>query len=451
MITVYWPAEDNTYQLVTPGPAYKSPTTRFQPMLPPEEPPTKAERYFISRQPNIFPSNQDSNWGTLRKAWTDQVQDLIDQQSLIWKERFVLRADTFLDDWEFEAGIPEHPSGLTIDQRRAKILNRIRTGPFTEERLIYIIEPYIGSTFGTSVELGPGGVSLSGGIPLYADASGDPKQYYRIYHDIQNFAYQVWIASGLTPDIAGMTRDLARITPAGIALTVDNSHANIIDYAKVILNSQPVGYWRMGSLADSGLYGHALTDPGGTQTPATMASPGLLASQVAASNGAYDFDGVNDFLSYSSFPDVFTYDLTVEAVIRVDALPSGSSGIVWSSSGGATYMGLDTSGNYVFSVFAGGTQQILNTTIKPTVGSKYTMALRFDGSHMEGLVDGAVIASAVKTGALLASDLAAGYVGRWSGGGNFFNGVIDELAVFNQKISDSVLLTHKKARDNVLL
>jgi hypothetical protein len=424
--------------------------TRWQPILPEEQPPTKAERYFISQTPRIFPANQDSNWGQHRKVFTDAVQLLIDQQSLIWKERFVFRADTFLDEWEFQAGIPENPPGLSVGQRRLKILNRLRSGPFTDQRRIEIIEPYILATFGVSVELGPGGVSLTGGIPLMADAGGDPRQYYRIYEDVRNFGYTVWIASALTPDIVGMLRDLKRITPAGIAanMTVDNSHAQILDYMRTVRNDQPAGWWRLTAADGADSSGNSL---GGTWngSPATVASPGLLHGSVGSVDGAVTLDGVNDYMIVASDPRLHPNRLSLEIWYKPNALPgTGAQHIILAESAN-DFIGIDgSSGKFIAAASVGGTRSTVPGPLA-VVGTTYHLATRFTGSEIQLIVN-SVVYSAPAGGVRDIGNTSI-YVGRAQGGGSFAQGVVDEPAVYQENLTDAQISSHWKTGHNVLL
>jgi hypothetical protein len=424
--------------------------TRWQPILPEEQPPTKAERYFISQTPRIFPANQDSNWGQHRKIFTDAVQLLIDQQSLIWKERFVARADTFLDEWEFQAGIPENPPGLSVGQRRLKILNRLRSGPFTDQRRIEIIEPYILATFGVSVELGPGGVSLTGGIPLMADAGGDPRQYYRVYEDVRNFAYEVWIASGLTPDVAGMLRDLKRITPAGITATIDNSHADVLDYARLVKNYQPVYYARDNSATDFSGYGLTATT---VTSVGAVASPGLLSANVAGGNGASSYNGSS---SFKLIPDASQLRLsdhfTVQFLLKMTALPAAGQimSVVYFDTDGL-HICVDEHG-YVQLRKAAAVQPIVISSLVGVVpGTTYLVTVRKRPGTTPGKATvhlNAVDQTNVVQLQTISDTTTGFYIGRHRSGVNWLNAQVDELQIYNYWLDDDAIVEHNKTRQD---
>jgi len=196
--------------------------TQFQPSLPPEVQPTDAEFDFMEQEPGgLFPQNQNSNFGfIIRKMFCDRSQNIADEQALMYNEKFPATSTQFLDVHEQQYGLPVAPSTLTIDQRRSAILNRIRVGPFTNARRTAIVESYITATFGTSVQLLPPGVAMvAGGVPLYGEP-GTVSTLYKIVENIPGYSYDVRIKNTVTPDDAGLHRELDRITPAGISYTV---------------------------------------------------------------------------------------------------------------------------------------------------------------------------------------------------------------------------------------
>lgn len=197
-------------------------STAFQPTLPVEIAPSDAEFDFMELSPaGLFPENQNSNFGfAIRKLWCDRIQELADQQTTMFNEKFAATATQFLDDHERQYGLPIAPTSLSIAQRRQQVGNRIRIGAFTHTRRKLIVESFITATFGNPIQLTPAGVPLSaGGIPLYGEG-GDVSTLYRIVEDIENFHYDVRIKNTVTPDDAGLHRELDRITPSFFSYTV---------------------------------------------------------------------------------------------------------------------------------------------------------------------------------------------------------------------------------------
>lgn len=200
--------------------------TPHQPPLPPEEKFTEAELVFMDESPaGLFPENQDSNFGfIIRKIFSDLAQDVANWQDIIYNEHFATTSNRFLDQWEIEVGLPVAPTDISIENQRTAVIARLRRGPFTRPRRDGLIEDYIKTTFGNPIQLVPQGGPLTlGGIPIYGEA-GDISSLYDVIENQTAFSYTVWIAATNTPNLNSLTRELKRITPAGISFTITNVH-----------------------------------------------------------------------------------------------------------------------------------------------------------------------------------------------------------------------------------
>jgi len=204
-----------------------SPTPN-QPSLPAEIQFTEAELVFLDESPaGLFPENQDSNFGfAIRKIFSDRIQDIANWQDRLYNEHFVQTSEQFLDQWEIEVGLPPNPPELVIpvQNQRAAVLSRIQRGPFTRKRRDDIIRRYVETTFGNPIQLVPQGVPIDlGGIPIYGEAADVTSLYLVVEHQT-TFSYTVWIALTNTPNLQSLTRELKRITPAGISFNITNTH-----------------------------------------------------------------------------------------------------------------------------------------------------------------------------------------------------------------------------------
>lgn len=195
--------------------------TKFQPTLPSPGALTDQElNYLDDSPPQLFAENQNSNIGLKRKIFSDQMADVADQIATLWSERFVATASQTLEQWETQVGLPANPSGVTVEQRRARILARRQKGPFTRTRRKQVVETYLLSTFGLTTQLTLDGAALTpAGLPLFSDAT-TLVGLYTITENITNFSYQVSIAASAQIDQAGLARELSIITPAGINFTI---------------------------------------------------------------------------------------------------------------------------------------------------------------------------------------------------------------------------------------
>ena len=203
-----------------------NPPTPNQPTLPAEGAFSQAELIFLDESPpGLFPENQNSNFGyIIRKIFSDVAQDIANWQDILYNEHFVSTSTRFLDQWEIEVGLPPNPPDISIELQRAAVLSRLQRGPFTRPRRDAIIAQYVETTFGNPIQLVPQGVAISSsGIPIYGE-SGDVSSLFDVIENIPGFSYTVWIASTNTPNLTSLTRELKRITPAGISFTITNVH-----------------------------------------------------------------------------------------------------------------------------------------------------------------------------------------------------------------------------------
>lgn len=193
-----------------------------QPVLPAEVPYTDAEVDFIdSSPPGLFAENQNSNVGfIIRKVFTDRVQELIAEQDRIYNNRFIDSAGAYLEDWEIQEGVPANPNNASVASRRSVIFGRIRKGPFTRAARKNIVERYIRATFGTSISFGTLGATItSSGLSLYSETVVDVSTLYKITENIPGFSYHIYILNTIVVS-DGMSRELDRITPAGITYSI---------------------------------------------------------------------------------------------------------------------------------------------------------------------------------------------------------------------------------------
>jgi hypothetical protein len=191
--------------------------------IPPETSYSDIERDFIDNEPpGLLPGDQTSVWGQVRKVFADYLQVLADQLSTWYTNLDPGTSDvTDMRNWENELGIPVEAAGASIQQRQAFALARMARGPFTRSRRAALIEFFIVATFGNPLAFDSFGLALTpGGLPLFneiVDVSGT----YEVIEDIPDFSYEVRVLDSLGLDIPGLTRELDRITPAGIIFTVN--------------------------------------------------------------------------------------------------------------------------------------------------------------------------------------------------------------------------------------
>lgn len=420
-----------------------------QPTLPVEGTYTDAERAFIELSPpGLWPENQNSNFGQIRKVLTDIIQDCINEIDHLGEEMFVSTSVEYLNLWENIARVPIAPAGMADAERRARIMPRLQYGPFTRARVRSIIEGYLSPTFGEALSLTPPGLSLlPGGLSLLSGVSSFTG-LYRVYEDVRNYAYAVWIKNTTTPNIAALLKELERINPAGISVSIDNTKANVLDYFRTVRNKQPVGYWRMGTggLVDVSGYGNDLTTNGAA---AAVASPGLLDAAVADGNGAHDLDGVDDYFSVAINNELQTMQpgsFSVEAWVRPDALPG--AGIFPAIAHIASFFSLrinDSAEGRELAFFVGTGEPRAEGAIAVVAGTTYHVVGTYDGDKIRLYVNGVLVDTEIH-----APPSAAPAGTFWIGRGiDYWNGVIDEVALYNSVLTQVQVLENYNTGINV--
>lgn len=426
-----------------------------QPNLPAEQAFTDIELLWLDEQPGgLFPDNQNSNYGFLRRVISDELEEARVQLDELFNEMFPESASAYLSLWEADFGLPNGSGVLTDAQRRTQILSRLLQAPFTNTRRRNLVERFITDTFGTPAAFTASGISLAGGIPLRA-AAGAVSSLYRIYENVKTYSYAVWILNTVNPDITSLTRELTWMTPSGITFTVDNTQTNILRYSSEILNDQPELYYRMGTLADaSGNAGGGLTAAGGVVV-GSAASPGLLANAtVAGTEGATTFDGVDDgFNATAPATMVSPQKVTYEAWVKFNALPgAGANAIVLSKN--SRYIGVVNSPplRWVFTLSIDGVQTYLyaQPSSAIAVGTTYHIVGTFDGKTMRLYANGVLCGSLVVAGAgVIGADSSTIRIGNYTGTGSWVNGVIDEAASYSQALSLDRIQRHYNTGRNI--
>jgi hypothetical protein len=190
--------------------------------IPPEGAYGLVERDLIDNEPpGLFPASQDSYWGQVRKTFADGVQAIVDILTQFYYDLDPRTAsEDALERWEQQYGLPVAPTNVSVQQRRANVMARVVKGPFTRTRRRLIVESFIIATFGPAIQFTPEGVPFVAAGTQFFSGEFDLTGLYAIVEDVPNFFYTVRIKNTVTEDTAGLTRELARITAAGIDFTI---------------------------------------------------------------------------------------------------------------------------------------------------------------------------------------------------------------------------------------
>ncbi len=321
--------------------------------------------------------------------------------------------------------------------------------------------------FSASVTVGAGG---NGGFVLdptgadvtltYVSGSGSNTLVYSISRAILRTAEETAVLNytqpgdGIEATSGGV--DVATFTSATV--TNNSTQSSGTAYEDEVLADSPVGYWRLGetsgtSAADLGSAAQAGTYSGGY----TLNQTSLLASDAA--NKSVLLNGSSGYIDCTA-SGAFSFaggNMTGECVAKFNAFP-GSGDSAWlfgkAYDGGSSKVGyslrLEVSGavktlkveSYDGSTAHGATFDVSAWT----TGTIYHIAFTYDGTNWKLYVNGSVVASTAGSGPQSSSR--PRNIGRESttfGDGAYFNGTIDEVALYGTALSAGRISAHYAA------
>jgi hypothetical protein len=412
------------------------PMPNQQPTLPPEGAYTDAEQLFISESPpKLFPENQNSNFGLLRRVLTSQPQEGTDTLTQLVAQMFIATAtgtNGYLGLWEKQLGLPVAPTGVSDIVRRSRLSLHRSIDLFSTLRIEETIESFLAFTSGgIPTSLTPTGVPTSAaGITLYGEG-GTTTSQYRVYYNPRNFSYEVWIVNSSTPDLVTLTRELKFITPAGMTVTIDNTKTAIIDYGKTVLNKQPAAFFRLADFTDSS--GNA--DHG----TSALASPGLLVAGKNDDQAGKTFDGATGYFTapdqnWLDFGDIFSIEFWFKPAIvsagqRMIVDKGGNGFFIWQN-GNQLQFGKS------------GVLGISQASPILVAGNTYHVVLRKSGPdkcnwRINNVLDTPTLGGTVAQRTIENTPFPL-YIGRnASSAANYYNGGLDEIAFYDRWISDA--------------
>ncbi|MDQ1509359.1 MAG: trimeric autotransporter adhesin, partial [Actinomycetota bacterium] len=209
-------------------------------------------------------------------------------------------------------------------------------------------------------------------------------------------------------------------------------------YPQAVAANTPAGYWRLNEVSGTTAADSAGSNTG-TYVGATLGAPGLLAS---SNNTAASFSGSNQRVTIPSSTALAPASaVSVEAWIKPAAIPA--AGAFASVATKAESYSLQFNGPRLeFTIMQAGTRRRLQApTGAVAVGSIYHVVGTYDGTTQRLYVNGAQVASAALTGAIT-TNVNTFYIASWNGSSEFFNGVIDEVAVYPTALTAAQVSNH---------
>lgn len=259
-----------------------------------------------------------------------------------------------------------------------------------------------------------------------------------------NYYFSGQIAEvAIYPTALASSRILAHYQASRLA-PVKTTGSNVGTYTDSVLADRPVGYWRMGeatgsSAADSSGASNVGIYTGGV----TLNATGALTTD---SDTAATFNGSTAYISVTDSPSLFgSAQVTAEAWVKATSWVSAASIVdrkTTGNVGGYTLEPANSSGQINFWVDIGGTWFYAQSAIGLTTGAWHYVAGVYDGAAIRVYVDGALSGSTSAAGSVNNPSGPQFAIGKNVSSSIYFNGSIDEVAVYPYALPASRITAH---------
>jgi len=235
-------------------------------------------------------------------------------------------------------------------------------------------------------------------------------------------------------------------------------------YQTAVIADNPVAYWPLNELTGTVAndYGSGTPDPGTYTNGPLLGQPGVDGADPYPGTSVF-FDGTDDHITMGALASKLQFasgaDFSVEAWVAFEGrLTTPGAAVV-----GEAYAG-DGTVRYTLGFHNGGTNTVsrkpsfgwyngawrkVDSAVELTDSAWHHLVGTYNGgtNQLELWVDGASVGTLTPGGSQPGGTESL-YVGRrWDGGGNqYFNGYIDQVAIYGSRLSSSRILAHYGAR-----
>jgi hypothetical protein len=205
-------------------------------------------------------------------------------------------------------------------------------------------------------------------------------------------------------------------------------------YRALVMSDEPAAYWRLGESSGTTAVDETGTSNGTYLGGFTLGATGGLANDP---NPAVDLNGTSGRITVPSVPALnLTSQVTIEAWVNPDTLV----GTRWIVNKGTFYYLYINNGTTYFGIHAAGSYQFITTTAV-TAGAWQHLVGTYDGSSLVLYRNGVQVAQAAASGAI-SSTTTAVFLGAVSDAGSFFDGRLDEAAIYGTALTPAQALAH---------
>lgn len=218
---------------------------------------------------------------------------------------------------------------------------------------------------------------------------------------------------------------------------------NVVSYKDTVLSYSPIAYWRLGESSGTNAVDEVgVTDGTYTNTP-TLGTSGLLVDDV---NPSATFVSASSQYMAALNQSIFNISLvSVSAIIQVSAFPSAEETFVSFTDGYNTANNdkgliLQTDGKVRFFTYDGNSRGAISADTIPLNVPVHVVGV-FAGAFALIYINGVEVGtSAATTSSFTGYTTATICIGGRGGTGNDFNGIIDEVAVFDRGLTPTEVL-----------
>ncbi len=241
-------------------------------------------------------------------------------------------------------------------------------------------------------------------------------------------------------------------TPTPVFSSFNSAHDPLLrprfqstGYQGEVLADSPVSYWRLGESSGTTAADSAGTNTGTITGGVTLGAIGALTGS-GDTNTAMTFDGSTGYVSVPSNTNLnIRNDFTVEAWAKPGVL-NWQERVVTHKGGYQYKLGLNATNQWHATVYIGGVgYDVADTTGSPAVGRWDHLVLTRSGSTVILYVNGVSVATTTVSGLIDTSTSILAIGRKGSTANSYFNGDIDEVAIYNTALSPSRIQAHYTA------
>lgn len=294
--------------------------------------------------------------------------------------------------------------------------------------------PIVGTWYRAEVKVIPL-TSSSLKIEVWRAPAGEPLSLVASVTDDGSVGGPALTASGPTgpgPRRAGIRTDWYDMSFDNIEIEASGTYENLVE------GDEPASYWRLGENPASspvdiaGGVGNASQPSGATATSGLLSNDANGGFGLNGSGWAVDAGDVYDFAGTAAFSfEGWVNPSVVDATFRRVANKQSSDGL----NGWVVYY---TSSAWKFERIGSGTYNTLQWAAPPVAGSKYHVAVTYDGATMRLYVNGVERASKASAVSIVnhSSPLRLG---------RYVSGTLDEPAIYSYALSATEIAAHYAA------